>query len=215
MAPTSTAQDLINWINGGGTANQFSGLSAGLALVSSVTQLQITDTQNRNDLSATSYDTALGSTGGATPSNAFAAPTMSGAGSVSVFISDGATNSSFNTIGVAIGPLSSSNIGTNSTALGTQNLQTAPASALVVINGAISDVAEMRGVIGAGINRLSSATNVINTQVQNLTSAQSAIQDANIGQVVSNLSKFQVLEQTGIASLAQANSQEQAILKLL
>jgi flagellin len=62
---------------------------------------------------------------------------------------------------------------------------------------------------------LTSATNVINTQVQNLTSAQSSIQDANIGQVVANLSKYQVLEQTGIASLAQANTQEQAILRLL
>jgi flagellin len=140
---------------------------------------------------------------------------VSGAGSVSVFISDGASNSSFNTIGVAIGPLSSSNIGTNTTTLGAQNLQTAPATALVAINGAISDVAEMRGVIGAGINRLTSATNVINTQIQNLTSAQSSIQDANIGQVVANLSKYQVLEQTGIASLAQANTQEQAVLRLL
>jgi flagellin len=43
----------------------------------------------------------------------------------------------------------------------------------------------------------------------------SGIQDANIGQVVANMSKYQVLEQTGIAALAQANSQEQAVLKLL
>ena len=73
----------------------------------------------------------------------------------------------------------------------------------------------MRGTIGAGINRLNSATNVINTQVQNLTSAQSSMQDANIGQVVANMSKYQVLEQTGISALAQANQNEQAVLKLL
>jgi flagellin len=212
VAATSTVQDLMNWINGG---NAGTGVTAGLSTVGSASELVITDTQNRNDLTVTSYDTALGATGGATPTNAFAAPTMSGAGSVSVFISDGATNSTFNTIGVAIGPLSDTAIGSNSPNLSSQNLQTSPSSALVVINGAISDVAEMRGVIGAGINRLSSATNVINTQIQNLTSAQSSIQDANIGQVVSNLSKYQVLEQTGIASLAQANSQEQAVLKLL
>ena len=213
VAATSTVQDLMNWINGG---NAGTGVTAGLATVSSASQLVITDTQNRNDLLVTSYDTALGAGGTPTsPTNAFVAPTMSGAGSVSVFISDGATNSSFNTIGVSIGALSSTTIGSNSPNLGSQNLQTGPSSALTVINGAISDVAEMRGVIGAGINRLSSATNVINTQIQNLTSAQSSIQDANIGQVVSNLSKYQVLEQTGIASLAQANSQEQAVLKLL
>jgi flagellin len=62
---------------------------------------------------------------------------------------------------------------------------------------------------------LNSATNVINTQVQNLTSAQSSMQDANIGQVVANMSKYQVLEQTGISALAQSNQNEQAVLKLL
>jgi flagellin len=41
------------------------------------------------------------------------------------------------------------------------------------------------------------------------------MQDANIGQVVANMSKYQVLEQTGISALAQANQNEQAVLKLL
>jgi len=88
-------------------------------------------------------------------------------------------------------------------------------SALTQIEGAIASVASTRGNIGAGINRLNAAVNVMTNQVQNLTSAVSGIQDANVGQVVANMSKYQVLEQTGIASLAQANSQEQAVLKLL
>ena len=133
-------------------------------------------------------------------------------------MSDGeVTNPLYNTISVQVGLLSATQIGSNATTLSTQNLGTATgaASALTVINTAISDVAAMRGTIGAGINRLNSATNVINTQVQNLTSAQSSMQDANIGQVVANLSKYQVLEQTGISALAQANQNEQAVLKLL
>ena len=202
----STVSDLINWINngaGGGTT----GLSASLAS-GTTGKLDIVDNQNRNDLSVSDVDTVLGG---------FAAPTMSGTQNDNVFISDGQVSSSYYTISVPIGPLTTSNIGTNSTTIGTYATITntnAP-QALTAVNSAISDVAEMRGVIGAGINRLNSATNVINTQVQNLTSAQSSIQDANVGQVVSNLSKFQILEQTGISALAQANQNQQAIVKLL
>ena len=189
-----------------------------------VQQLTITDNQNRGDLKVTNSDSALGyvanpvspDTGG--NADAFAAPSMSGSGGANVFISDGdVTNPLYNTIKIAVGPLSSINIGGTTTTLQSQDLGTASgaASALTVINSAISDVAAMRGTIGAGINRLNSATNVINTQVQNLTSAQSSMQDADIGQVVANLSKYQVLEQTGISALAQANQNEQAVLKLL
>ncbi len=88
-------------------------------------------------------------------------------------------------------------------------------TALTTIAAAIATVAAQRGDIGSGINQMNAAVNVMNNTSQNLTSSLSGIQDANIGQVVANMSKFQVLEQTGIAALAQANSQEQAVLKLL
>jgi len=57
--------------------------------------------------------------------------------------------------------------------------------------------------------------NVMTNQVQNLTSAENTIQSANIGQDVANMSQYQVLEQTGIAALAQANSTQQDVLRLL
>jgi flagellin len=190
-----------------------------------VQQLTITDNQGRGTLSVTDTDASLGyvaAPGGNTAeggnADSFVAPSMSGSGGAKVFISDGdVTNPEYNTINVQIGSLSTVNLGGTATTLQSQNLGTASgaASALTVINSAISDVAAMRGTIGAGINRLNSATNVINTQVQNLTSAQSSIQDANVGQVVANLSKYQILEQTGISALAQANQNQQAVLKLL
>ena len=46
-------------------------------------------------------------------------------------------------------------------------------------------------------------------------SAESAIRSTNYGQATSDLAKFQVLSQTGISALAQANSVQQEILKLL
>jgi flagellin len=88
-------------------------------------------------------------------------------------------------------------------------------SALVAIEGAISSVAASRGAIGSGINQMNAAVQVMNNTSQNLTSSLSGIQDANVGQVVANMSKYQVLEQTGIAALSQANQQEQTVLKLL
>jgi flagellin len=200
------------------------GVTGAFAEPAATTQFVITDAQNRGDLAATNNDATMGYVaatngialeGGNT--NSFVAPAMTGSGGASVFISDGQVGSNYNTISVQVGQLSTSQIGSNSTTLSTANLgtQSGASAGLTVINNAISDVAAMRGTIGAGINRLNSATNVINTQIQNLTSAQSSIQDANVGQVVANLSKYQVLEQTGIASLAQANTNEQAVLKLL
>jgi flagellin len=202
------------------------GTPGAFASAGAIQQLEITDPQNRGNLAVQSNDVALGfvaSTGGnplkGGNADAFAAlSSTSGNSGASVFISDGQVSQAlYNTIKVAVGALSATQIGSNTTTLQSQNLGTAAtaASALTVINSAISNVAAMRGTIGAGINRLNSATNVINTQVQNLTSAQSSMQDADVGQVVANMSKYQVLEQTGISALAQSNQNEQAVLKLL
>jgi flagellin len=88
-------------------------------------------------------------------------------------------------------------------------------TALTAINTAIQNVAAQRGQIGAGINRLQSASTVINSQVQNLTSAEDGIRAADIPSTVANLTKYSILEQTGIAALAQANQTQQLVLSLL
>ena len=88
-------------------------------------------------------------------------------------------------------------------------------AALTSINAAIATVASDRGNIGAVINRLQAASNVESVQVQNLTSAENNITAANIPQQVTNLSEYSILNQSGISALAQANSAQQSILKLL
>lgn len=131
----------------------------------------------------------------------------------SVFISDAGSSSS---IGTTTGVLSSASIN-GTTALATDDLTTSAnaASALTDINNAIANVAALRGTIGANINRLQSATAVISNQVQNLSAAEDQIRGADIATEVGNLSKFQILNQTGISALAQANQSQQSILKLL
>jgi flagellin len=86
---------------------------------------------------------------------------------------------------------------------------------LGLINSAIASVASLRGTLGATVNRLTAASNVITTETQNLTSAEDGITAADIPTVVANLSQYTILEQSGISALAQANTAQQSILKLL
>jgi flagellin len=88
-------------------------------------------------------------------------------------------------------------------------------TALTTLNDAISYVAAQDGYIGAQINTLNSVSNVINTQQENIVSAQNAVQATDYASATSNLSKYEILSQTGISALAQANSLQQEVTKLL
>jgi flagellin len=88
-------------------------------------------------------------------------------------------------------------------------------NAEAVLNLAISYVAAQDGYIGAQINTLNSISQVVTTQQENVVSAQNAIQATDYATATSNLSKYEVLSQTGISALAQANSIQQEVTKLL
>jgi flagellin len=132
-------------------------------------------------------------------------------------VSDG-TSGGTTTIGATIGVLTSASVG----GAGGQDLSgdaltsaTGAVTALQDVTTAIADISAQRGAIGANINQLNAAANVASSEEVNLSSAQSAILSTNYGQATSDLAKFQVLSQTGISALAQANSVQQEILKLL
>ena len=88
-------------------------------------------------------------------------------------------------------------------------------NALNLLNLAIGDVAAQDGYIGAQINTLNSISQVMSTQQENVVSAQNAIQATDYASATSNMSKYEILSQTGIAALAQANQVEQEVTKLL
>jgi flagellin len=102
-------------------------------------------------------------------------------------------------------------------ALNTTDLtnQTDAETALNMLNVAISDVAAQDGYIGAQINTLNSLSQVMSTQQENVVSAQNAIQATDYASATSNMSKYEILSQTGIAALAQANQVQQEVTKLL
>jgi flagellin len=88
-------------------------------------------------------------------------------------------------------------------------------NALTAITNAISGVAAQRGYLGSQINTLNSIASVETTQSENLASASNSIMATDYTTATSMLSKFQILTQTGISALAQANSTQQAVTKLL
>ena len=88
-------------------------------------------------------------------------------------------------------------------------------AALASLNTAITAVAAQDGYIGAQINMLNSISQVLTTQQQNVVAAQNAIQATDYASATSNMSKYEILSQTGIAALAQANSVQQEVTKLL
>jgi flagellin len=87
--------------------------------------------------------------------------------------------------------------------------------ALTAINMAISASAALDGYVGGQINTLNSISSVMSTQQENVVSAQNAIQATDYASATSNMSKYEILSQTGIAALAQANSVQQEVTKLL
>jgi flagellin len=136
-------------------------------------------------------------------------------------VSDG-TAAGTTTIAATVGALTAGSVGTatgggaGQSLTGTVLTSTATATtALSDITTAIADIANQRGAIGANINQLNAAANVASSEEVNLSSAESAIRSTNYGEATSNLAKYQVLSQTGISALAQANSVQQEILKLL
>jgi flagellin len=138
-------------------------------------------------------------------------------GSLSVFVGDITAPSS---ISVTIDTITTAT--TTVTNLGGADLtdvdlttQDLAAASLTTIQTALNGVSNMRAEIGAGMNRLQSAVAVLQTQAQNTQSAESTIRDANFAEEVANLTKFQILAQSGMAALAQANSSSSSVLSLL
>jgi len=88
-------------------------------------------------------------------------------------------------------------------------------AALTVLDIAISDVGEAFGTIGAAQNRIDYAKNNVRISVENMSAAESTIRDADMAAEMTEFTRNQILQQAGVAMLAQANSAPQQILRLL
>lgn len=89
------------------------------------------------------------------------------------------------------------------------------AGALADIDSALATVRSALQNIGVQRNRLQYAANNLSTRIENYLASESAIRDADMAAEVAELTKAQILQQTSLAMLAQANAAPQQVLMLL
>lgn len=87
--------------------------------------------------------------------------------------------------------------------------------ALISIDAALQQIAATGAQLGAYQNRFQAAASGLATDVTNLTSARSNLQDTDYAQATSQLSQAQILQQASTAMVAQANTIPQNVLTLL
>ena len=89
------------------------------------------------------------------------------------------------------------------------------ASAIASLDAAIKKNTTERAKIGALQNRLEKVIDRLGIMAENTQAAESRIRDADMAQEMIGFSKNQILQQSGMAMLAQANQAPQAVLQLL
>lgn len=126
----------------------------------------------------------------------------------SVFVSSGANGTVGGTVGAA-----------DTTTLGIAGLSVSSAAgasaAVTAITAAVATVGTVVGSVGSIQNRLQYAIGLAQSQSVNTKAAESRIRDANMAEESANLTRYNIMTQSGIAALAQANQQSGAVLSLL
>lgn len=131
--------------------------------------------------------------------------------SFSVFVSAEATASD----GAITGTINSA----TATGLGltTTSFTTASGAqaALAQVQSAIDTLGDIQNTVGTLQNKLQFAIGLAQSQHVNTKAAESRIRDANIAEESANMTRFNILSQSGIAALAQANQSSASVLSLL
>ncbi len=86
---------------------------------------------------------------------------------------------------------------------------------LTAVDDAITDVSTQRAKLGAAQNQVETAVASIGVGIENLAASESRIRDADIAEVSTELVTRQIMQQAGVAVLAQANTSSQSVLALL
>ncbi len=122
------------------------------------------------------------------------------------------------TFTATIGAATSGSLGNTTNNLGAlsiDNTTTAFSTQIKNVDAAIDDVSNLLAGLGDDQKRLTFKQDNLTTSMNNYESARSRIEDADFAKEQMNIVKAQILQQTGTASLAQANSAPQSILSLI
>ena len=108
-------------------------------------------------------------------------------------------------------------IAATGTALSAVDISSAPGAttAITAIDAALNTINSTRSTLGSYQSRFESVVSNLQTTSENLSASRSRIVDADFAAETAQLTKAQILQQSGIAMLAQANSIPQNVLALL
>ncbi|MFY8193361.1 MAG: flagellin [Limnohabitans sp.] len=100
---------------------------------------------------------------------------------------------------------------------GKSSLKTVAAAQEVIdlVKTSLDKVSKARSMMGAAMNRLEHVVDNLTNVSMNSSASRSQIQDANYATASTALAKSQIMEQAATAVLAQANTSQQTVLKLL
>jgi flagellin len=99
--------------------------------------------------------------------------------------------------------------------VGTSDGLTLANNAITIVDNALNEVSSARAKLGATINRFEQTVSNLRITVENQMSSRSRIQDADFAQETASLTRAQILQQSGMAILGQANAIPQNVLALL
>jgi flagellin len=133
---------------------------------------------------------------------------LNAAQAFSVFVSNDGVNGS---VGGNIGAVTAAGLGLAAAIDTAANAQTA----IGQVTTAIATLGGVQAQVGTIQNRLQYAVSLAQSQAVNFQAAESRIRDANIAEESANLTRYSILNQSGIAALAQANQSTAAVLALL
>ena len=108
-------------------------------------------------------------------------------------------------------------IAKDTTTISSSNVLTVAAAnnTLYRIDSALTTATNLRSTYGSIQNRFESVIANLATTAENLTASRSRIQDADFAQETAALTRAQILQQAGVAMLAQANALPNNVLQLL
>jgi flagellin len=194
-------------------ANSYTGtIAAGLldtngALTRSTT-IQLTSTTGGGSLSL-----ALNTAFDATAAVAAEAFTVAGTSQLSLGFKLGTGTETYDSLSFTLNAVSLTGLGMT----GTESIDTSgnAESAIEAVNTAITNLNEFRANVGAAQNRLDFASDNLSIAIENAEAARSTLLDLDIASEMTNFTSKQVLMQSGVAMLAQANQLPANLLRLL
>jgi flagellin len=101
--------------------------------------------------------------------------------------------------------------------ISTQNItsQTNAVAAIAALQNAVASLGTAQGRLGSAMNRLTYAVSSAQTMTVAVAASESRIRDANVAEEAASLTRYNILNQSGLAALAQANQTSASVLSLL